>query len=69
MKCLKKNLLAGYVQLSGVDIIYDKFEELGFTESASNMKKYIKKIDKALIKYINERFNAMLWDINCGYNN
>jgi hypothetical protein len=53
--------------LSGVDIIYDKFEELGFTESASNMKKYIKKMDKALIKYINERFNAMLWDVNCGY--
>lgn len=67
MKCLKKNLLAGYVQLSGVDIIYDKFEELGFTESTSNMKKYIKKIDKALIKYINERFNAMLWDVSCGY--
>lgn len=58
-----KSWLAGCVQSSGVDIIYDKFEELGVTQAVIDSKKYIKKIDKALIKYIKERFEAMLYDV------
>ena len=58
-----KNQHVGCVQLSGVDIIYDKFEELGVTQAVIDSKKYIKRIDKALIKYIKERFEAMLYDV------
>ena len=36
---------------------------MGISQTAINSKKYIKRIDKALIKYIKERFEAMLWDI------
>lgn len=40
---------------------------MGLSFEKIDTKKYIKKIDKALIKYINERFAAMLWDVKCGY--
>lgn len=36
---------------------------MGISQTVINSKKYIKRIDKALIKYIKERFEAMLWDI------
>ena len=48
---------------SGVDIIYERFEEMGISQTVIDSKKYIKRIDKALIKYIKERFEAMLWDV------
>ena len=65
----KEELARWLCLVEGVDFIYDKFEELGLSATLADTKKYIKKIDKALIKYINERFNAMLWDVNCGYKN
>lgn len=49
--------------IEGVDIIYDKFEEMSIPTSMADTKKYIKKIDKALGKYIKERFEAMLYDV------
>ena len=38
-------------------------EELEEIEAVIDSKKYIKRIDKALIKYIKERFEAMLYDV------
>jgi uncharacterized protein YlbG (UPF0298 family) len=36
---------------------------MGISQTVIDSKKYIKRIDKALIKYIKERFEAMLWDV------
>lgn len=36
---------------------------MGIPLTEIESKKYIKKVDKGLIKYIGERFNAMLYDI------
>lgn len=36
---------------------------MGISQTIIDSKKYIKRIDKALIKYIKERFEAMLWDV------
>lgn len=58
-----KNQQDGFALLNGVDIIYEHFEELGYTQTMIDSKKYIKRIDKALIKYIKERFEAMLFDV------
>ena len=49
--------------VEGVDIIFDRFEELDIPISEMETKKYSKRIDKALGKYIKERFNAMLADV------
>lgn len=49
--------------IEGVDIIYDKFEELSISTSLADTKKYMRKIDRALGKYIKERFEAMLFDV------
>lgn len=49
--------------IEGVDIIYDKFEELSLSTSLADTKKYMRKIDRALGKYIKERFEAMLFDV------
>lgn len=49
--------------VEGVNIIFDRFEDLNIPESEIESKKYSKRIDKALEKYIKERFNAMLADI------
>ena len=58
-----KKLPDGCVQQNGIDFIYNKFDELGIPLSEIESKKYIKKIDKGLIKYIKERFEAMLFDV------
>jgi len=49
--------------VEGIDFIYQKFEDMGIPISEIESKKYIKKVDKGLIKYIKERFEAMLYDI------
>lgn len=49
--------------VEGVDIIFDRFEELNISPAESETKKFAKRIDKALGKYIKERFNAMLADV------
>lgn len=49
--------------IEGVDIIYDKFEDLNMSTSLADTKKYIKRIDRALGKYISERYEAMLFDV------
>jgi hypothetical protein len=49
--------------VEGIDFIYDKFEELGIPVAELESKKYIKKVDRGLIKYIKERFEAMLFDV------
>ncbi len=49
--------------VEGVDIIFDRFEELDIPLSEAESKKFSKRIDKALGKYIKERFNAMLADV------
>lgn len=49
--------------IEGVDIIFDRLEDLDIPESEIETKKYSKRIDKALGKYIKERFNAMLADV------
>ena len=49
--------------VEGVDIIYDKLEEMEMPANLASTKKYIKRIDRALGKYIKERFIAMLSDI------
>ena len=36
---------------------------MGLSSCEIESKKYIKKIDKGLIKYIKERFEAMLFDV------
>ena len=63
MRYLMKSWHVGCVLSSGVDIIYERFEEMGISQTVIDSKKYIKRIDKALIKYIKERFEAMLWDV------
>lgn len=49
--------------VEGIDFIYQKFEDMGIPFSEIESKKYIKKIDRGLIKYIKERFEAMLFDL------
>jgi uncharacterized protein YlbG (UPF0298 family) len=49
--------------VEGIDFIYQKFDEMGIPLSEAESKKYIKKIDKGLVKYIKERFEAMLYDL------
>ena len=49
--------------VEGIDFIYQKFDEMGIPLSEVESKKYIKKIDKGLVKYIKERFEAMLYDL------
>lgn len=49
--------------IEGIDFIYEKFEDLGIPISELESKKYIKKVDRGLIKYIKERFEAMLFDV------
>lgn len=49
--------------VEGVDIIYNKFEEMEMPANIAGTKKYIKRIDRALGKYIKERFVAMLSDV------
>lgn len=49
--------------LEGIDFIYQKFEDMGIPFSEIESKKYIKKVDRGLIKYIKERFEAMLFDL------
>ncbi len=60
---MKKKWLDGCVLSSGIDFIYQKFEDLGIPPSEIESKKYIKKIDRGLVKYIKERFEAMLYDL------
>ena len=49
--------------IEGIDFIYEKFEEMGIPVTELESKKYIKKVDRGLIKYIKERFEAMLFDV------
>lgn len=49
--------------VEGIDFIYQKFDEMGIPLAEAESKKYIKKIDKGLVKYIKERFEAMLYDL------
>ena len=49
--------------IEGIDFIYEKFEEMGIPVVELESKKYIKKVDRGLIKYIKERFEAMLFDV------
>ena len=49
--------------IEGIDFIYEKFEDLGIPVTELESKKYIKKVDRGLIKYIKERFEAMLFDV------
>lgn len=49
--------------IEGIDFIYEKFEEMGIPVIELESKKYIKKVDRGLIKYIKERFEAMLFDV------
>ena len=49
--------------IEGIDFIYEKFEEMGIPVAELESKKYIKKVDRGLIKYIKERFEAMLFDV------
>jgi uncharacterized protein YlbG (UPF0298 family) len=37
---------------------------MGIPFAEIESKKYIKRVDKGLIKYIKERFNAMLYDVH-----
>lgn len=47
----------------GIDIIFNKIEELNIPFNSICNKKSIKRIDKALLKYLKERFEAMLYDV------
>lgn len=49
--------------IEGVNFIYQKFEDLGIPIAEIESKKYIKRVDRGLIKYIKERFEAMLYDV------
>ena len=40
--------------IEGIDFIYEKFEEMGIPVVELESKKYIKKVDRGLIKYIKE---------------
>lgn len=49
--------------LEGIEIICQRFEDLEIPVNEMESSSYIKKIDKGLIKYIKERFEAMLYDV------
>lgn len=48
-----------------INYISDRIDLLDEAELDFNNKKIARTIHKALCKYIDERFNAMLWDVRC----
>lgn len=49
-----------------VNFLFDKMETLhGDVEINLSDKKMARKVHKALVGYINDRYNAMLWDVHC----
>lgn len=50
--------------IEGVNFISDKLEALTGQEIDFNNSKIARNIHKALTKYIDERFAAMLWDVH-----
>lgn len=50
--------------IEGVDYIFEKIEEDGKSdEFLFRSKKSFNVLERSLVKYINERFEAMKWDI------
>ena len=50
--------------IEGVDYIFDKIEEDGMNEEyLFRSKKSFNILERSLVKYIDERFEAMKWDI------
>ena len=50
--------------IEGVDFIFDKIEEDGMSEQyLFRSKKSFNVLERSLVKYIEERFQAMKWDI------
>lgn len=50
--------------IEGVDYIFDKIEEDGMAdEFLFRSKKSFNVLERSLVKYIDERFEAMKWDI------
>lgn len=54
--------------IEGVNYISDKLEKLTGQEIDYNDNKVARVIYKALTKYIDERFAAMLWDVHVARN-
>lgn len=50
--------------LEGIDIIFDKTEELGVEIDLIRDKKLHKRLKKALDDFIKERFHAMYYDVS-----
>lgn len=48
---------------SGVDIVFEKLEEMGIETAIESDKKMHKRVKKGLDEYIKERFYAMLGDV------
>ena len=50
--------------IEGVDFIFDKIEEDGMSEEyLFRSKKSFNVLERSLVKYIEQRFQAMKWDI------
>lgn len=49
-----------------INFLFDKMEALhGEVELDLSNKKVARKVHKALVGYINDRYPAMLWDLSC----